>query len=89
MPKSMPAAAETYESTITAMDRTILHVDMNNFFASVEIRDNPSLGGYPVAVGGDEEARHGIILAKNYRAKAYGVKTAEPIWEAKGNVRSL
>ena len=83
MPKSMPAAVETYESAITAMDRTILHVDMNNFFASVEIRDNPSLGGYPVAVGGDEEARHGIILAKNYRAKACGVKTAEPIWEAK------
>lgn len=65
------------------MSRTILHVDMNNFFASVEIRDNPSLGKYPLAVGGDEAARHGIILAKNYKAKAFGVKTAEPIWEAR------
>lgn len=54
------------------MDRTILHIDMNNFYASVEIHDNPSLAGLPVAVGGSEEARHGIILAKNYAAKRSG-----------------
>ncbi|MBR5947647.1 MAG: DNA polymerase IV [Clostridia bacterium] len=64
------------------MKRSILHVDINNFYASVEIRDDPSLAPYPVAVCGDREARHGIILAKNYIAKGFGVKTAEPISEA-------
>ena len=71
------------------MDRTILHIDMNNFYASVEIHDNPSLAGLPVAVGGSEEARHGIILAKNYAAKAFGVTTAEPIWEARRKCPNL
>lgn len=71
------------------MDRTILHIDMNNFYASVEIHDNPSLAGLPVAVGGSEEARHGIILAKNYAAKAFGVMTAEPIWEARRKCPNL
>lgn len=64
------------------MKRSILHVDINNFYASVEIRDDPSLAPYPVAVCGDKEARHGIILAKNYIAKSFGVQTAEPIGEA-------
>ena len=44
----------------------ILHSDMNNFYASVECLDNPGLRGKPVAVAGDQEARHGIVLAKNY-----------------------
>ena len=48
------------------MDRTILHCDMNNFYASVECMLNPKLKGHPVAVGGDVENRHGIILAKNF-----------------------
>lgn len=52
-------------------ERVILHADMNNFYASVECMLNPKLRGHPVAVGGDVEARHGIILAKNYEAKAY------------------
>lgn len=64
------------------MCRSVLHVDINNFYASVEIRDDPSLAPYPVAVCGDREARHGIILAKNYIAKSFGVKTAEPIGAA-------
>lgn len=64
------------------MNRSILHVDINNFYASVEIRDDPSLAPYPVAVCGDREARHGIVLSKNYIAKGFGVKTAEPIGEA-------
>ena len=64
-------------------DRTILHCDMNNFFASVELLSLPELAGKPVAVSGDPEHRHGIILAKNYEAKAYGVVTAETIWQAK------
>lgn len=45
-------------------DRVILHADFNNFYASVECMLNPKLKGHPVAVGGDVEARHGIILAK-------------------------
>ncbi len=63
--------------------RTILHSDMNNFFASVECKLNPSLCGHPIAVCGDPERRHGIVLAKNYEAKRFGVKTGEALWEAK------
>ena len=51
------------------MERTILHCDMNNFYASVECMLNPQLRGKPVAVGGDVENRHGIILAKNMEYK--------------------
>ena len=65
------------------MDRTILHCDCNGFFASVECDINPALKNVPMAVGGSEENRHGIILAKNELAKGYGVKTAETIWKAK------
>lgn len=63
--------------------RDILHCDLNNFYASVEVRDNPSLAGLPVAVCGSVEDRAGIVLAKNYIAKKYGIKTAETVWEAK------
>lgn len=65
------------------MDRTILHCDMNGFYASVELLARPDLKGKPVAVCGNPESRHGIILAKNEEAKAYGVVTAETLWQAK------
>lgn len=65
------------------MENGILHVDMNNFYASVEILFAPEYKDVPMAVAGDKESRHGIILAKNMLAKACGVKTAEPIWQAK------
>lgn len=65
------------------MERVILHSDLNNFYASVECLYNPSLRGKPVAVAGDPEARHGIVLAKNYAAKARGVATGNPLWMAK------
>jgi len=55
------------------MERCILHCDMNNFYASVECMLDTSLRGKPVAVGGSAENRHGIILAKNYEAKKYGM----------------
>ncbi len=72
------------------MDRpVILHSDMNNFYASVECLDNPSLQGKPVAVTGDPDARHGIILAKNYEAKKCGVTTGEPLWMAKQKCRDI
>lgn len=63
--------------------RTILHCDMNNFYASVECLLDPSLAGRRVAVCGSAEERHGIVLAKNEAAKKCGVSTGEPIWQAK------
>ena len=71
------------------MDRIILHSDCNNFFASVECAKRPELKNLPLAVSGDRESRHGIILAKNEIAKSYGVKTAEPIWQAKQKCPNL
>ena len=65
------------------MNRTVLHCDMNNFFASVECMLDPALKNYPIAVCGSVEDRHGIVLAKNELAKKCGVKTAEAIWQAK------
>ncbi len=65
------------------MENGILHVDMNNFYASVETLYHPEYRDVPMAVAGDRESRHGIILAKNMLAKKMGVKTAEPIWQAK------
>ena len=64
-------------------DRAILHVDMNSFYASVEQAERPKLRGLPMVVGGDEEARHGIVLAKSVEAKRFGVKTAETLWQAR------
>lgn len=64
-------------------DRVILHCDMNGFYASVELLDRPDLVDKPMAVCGDPESRHGIILAKNEIAKKFGIVTAETIWQAK------
>jgi DNA polymerase IV len=63
--------------------RTIFLVDMESFYASVEKAENPSLHGRPVAVCGDPALRHGIILAASPEAKAHGVKTGQPAWEAR------
>ncbi len=65
------------------MPRRILHVDFNSFYASVACRLNPVLRPHPVAVAGDPEKRHGVILAKNEHAKKFGVRTGEPIWQAR------
>ena len=64
-------------------DRVILHCDMNGFYAAVELLQRPDLKDRPMAVSGDPDSRHGIILAKNQLAKEYGVVTAETIWQAK------
>ncbi len=63
--------------------RTILHSDLNNFYASVECLRNPEIRNFPVVVVGSKEDRHGIVLAKNMIAKGYGVKTGDVYWEAK------
>lgn len=65
------------------MEKIILHVDLNNFYASVEQLDHPEWKKVPMAVGGNKNDRHGIILAKNYPAKALGIKTGETLWEAR------
>ena len=65
------------------MDRVILHSDCNCFYASVEMLHHPELAGRPLAVGGDPEQRHGIILTANYTAKRAGVKTGEALWQAR------
>lgn len=64
-------------------DRVVLHSDCNCFYASVELLHHPELRGKPVAVGGDPESRHGIILTADYTAKKYGVKTGMALWQAK------
>lgn len=71
------------------MHRVILHSDLNNFFASVELLDRPDLRDKPVAVCGDAKMRHGIILAKNDVAKKFGVQTAETIWQAQRKCPNL
>lgn len=71
------------------LHRTILHCDMNNFYASVECMLDPSIRNYPVAVCGSVEERHGIVLAKNYKAKAYDIKTGEAVWQAKQKCKDL
>ena len=64
-------------------DRIILHVDINNCYASIELLERPDLRGKPFAVCGSQDDRRGIILAKNEEAKAYGIKTAETLWQAR------
>jgi len=63
--------------------RTVIHADLNIFYASVEMLHHPRLRGNPVAVGGSAEDRHGIILARNYEARAYNVKVGQALWEAR------
>lgn len=69
--------------------RKILHIDINNCYASIECRINPEIADKPVAVAGNPEERHGIILAKNQIAKAFGIKTGETIWEAQAKCPGL
>ena len=70
-------------------DRVILHCDCNSFFASVETVLEPAYRNVPMAVCGDVESRHGIILAKNELAKKYGIQTAETVYSAKRKCRDL
>ena len=71
------------------MLRNVLHCDMNNFYASVECMLDPALREYPVAVCGSVEERHGIVLAKNYKAKAFNVQTGDAVWQAKQKCKDL
>ena len=63
--------------------RVILHVDMNSFYASVEVAHDPSLKGKPLAIAGNPEERRGIIVTCSYEARRLGIQTTMPLWEAK------
>jgi len=69
--------------------RVILHVDMNSFYASVEMAYNPQLKGKPLAIAGNPEERRGIVVTCSYEARKYGVRAAMPLWEAKKLCPSL
>ena len=64
-------------------ERAILHSDINCCYAQIECQEHPELRGRPIAVGGDEEARHGIVLARNLLAKRWGVATADTLVDAR------
>ncbi len=63
--------------------KVILHVDMNSFYASVEMAYDPKLKGKPLAIAGNVEERRGIIVTCSYEARKFGVKTTMPLWEAR------
>ncbi|WP_425495040.1 DNA polymerase IV [Ornithinibacillus caprae] len=63
--------------------RIIFHIDMNCFYASVEAAYNPALKGKPLAIAGNPEERRGIIVTSSYEARAKGVKTTMPLWQAR------
>jgi DNA polymerase IV len=65
------------------MERAILHCDLNHFYAAVECLYRPELRDSPVAVCGDVDQRHGIVLAKNMLAKRAGIITGEAVWQAR------
>ncbi|MFC3038998.1 DNA polymerase IV [Virgibacillus xinjiangensis] len=63
--------------------RVIFHIDMNCFYASVEMAFNPELKGKPLAIAGNPQERKGIVVTSSYEARAEGVKTTMPLWQAR------
>lgn len=72
-----------FEKPVKRKGRIIIHIDMNCFYASVEMAYNPKLKGKPLAIAGNPEERKGIIVTSSYEARARGVRTTMPLWEAR------
>ncbi len=81
--KGLRVSRKPFNIAHNTIMRTILHSDLNNFYASVECLRNPEIRNKPVVVVGSKEDRHGIVLTKNMIAKNFGVKTGDVYWEAK------
>lgn len=77
-----------YEGMIS-VSRVVLHADLNSFYASVACLEHPEWREIPLAVSGDPDLRHGIVLAKNTIAKQYGVITGQAVWQAKQSCPNL
>src|SRR4029077_16632435 len=69
------------ERIVCVVRRAIIHLDMDCFYAAIEVRDKPSLAGKPVAVGGARD-RRGVLTTCNYEARKYGVRSAMPTFQA-------
>ncbi len=69
---------EVFTDTKTEEPRKIIHIDMDSFYASVEVRDNPRLKGRPVAVGGSVQTR-GVLATCSYEARKFGIHSAMPV----------
>lgn len=64
------------------MERLVVHLDMDAFFAAIEVRDRPELAGKPVIVGAPPTSRRGVVSTCSYEARRYGVRSAQPIQTA-------